>query len=303
MNNLSYNTSNSGYSSFFEGSYRYGYQGSEKDDEVKGSGNSYTTEYRQLDPRLGRWLSLDPKARSMPWQSPYVSMDNNPIWFNDILGDSVGLSKNFLQNKTAMRAMQEYVGTKEGKDFLARYAKAGQEIAGVKFDKDGDLHGKNINVTFDFQKNEKKNGGGDTRYEEPNEYKDGKLVNTGLNMTVTLYEGKGWATDNWTFNSAMTIFHETFIHVDLYTKDFLDDNRINYSNMTSKDKDRASAYTNHYHHKHILNKFESSTSIQNGQALWPGKAYLGLSKIAKDWNLGYTKEELLKAMFNFSGGY
>ena len=71
------------------GKYSYGYQGSEKDDEIKGSGNSYTSHFRQLDPRLGKWLSIDPKASSMPWQSPYCSMDNNPIWFNDPLGDQV----------------------------------------------------------------------------------------------------------------------------------------------------------------------------------------------------------------------
>jgi RHS repeat-associated protein len=65
--------------------YRYGYQGSEMDSEVKGSGNSYTTEFRQLDPRLGRWLSLDPVFQ--PHQSPYNSMDDNPIWHNDPLGD------------------------------------------------------------------------------------------------------------------------------------------------------------------------------------------------------------------------
>src|SRR5690554_5257085 len=71
-----------------EDGYRYGYQGSEKDNEVKGKGNSYTTFFRQLDPRLGRWLSIDPKTSSIPWQSPYCSMNNNPIIFNDILGDS-----------------------------------------------------------------------------------------------------------------------------------------------------------------------------------------------------------------------
>lgn len=87
MNNPSYNTSNSGYSSFFEGSYRYGYQGSERDDEAKGKGNSYTTHFRQLDPRLGRWLSIDPKAT--PYESPYVSMGDNPILYNDVLGDKI----------------------------------------------------------------------------------------------------------------------------------------------------------------------------------------------------------------------
>lgn len=65
--------------------YRYGYQGSERDDEIKGNGNSYTTYFRQLDPRLGRWLSIDPKATA--WESPYTSMGNNPIQFMDPKGD------------------------------------------------------------------------------------------------------------------------------------------------------------------------------------------------------------------------
>ena len=66
---------------------RHGYQGSECDPEVKGEGNSYTTEYRQLDPRIGRWLSIDPKRNA--WESPYASMANNPILFNDKKGDIV----------------------------------------------------------------------------------------------------------------------------------------------------------------------------------------------------------------------
>ena len=68
--------------------YRYGFQGSEKDDEIKGEGNSYTIHFRQLDPRVGRWLSIDPEASSFPWQSPYVSMDNNPVALTDVFGNS-----------------------------------------------------------------------------------------------------------------------------------------------------------------------------------------------------------------------
>ena len=36
---------------------------------------------------MGRWWTIDPKAHDQPWQSPYCSMDNNPIWLNDELGD------------------------------------------------------------------------------------------------------------------------------------------------------------------------------------------------------------------------
>lgn len=64
--------------------YRYGFSEMESDDEVKGTKNSYTTEFRQLDPRIGRWLSLAPVFQ--PLHSPYSSMNNNPIRYNDVKG-------------------------------------------------------------------------------------------------------------------------------------------------------------------------------------------------------------------------
>ena len=66
--------------------YRFGYQGSEKDNEFKGNGNSYTTEFRQLDPRLGRWLSVDPLFEKYSWQSPYCAFNNSSILLCDPLG-------------------------------------------------------------------------------------------------------------------------------------------------------------------------------------------------------------------------
>jgi RHS repeat-associated protein len=59
--------------------YRRGFNGMEKDDEVKGEGNSYTTEFRQLDPRVGRWLSLDPLVEKFPSHSPFNYCLNNPL--------------------------------------------------------------------------------------------------------------------------------------------------------------------------------------------------------------------------------
>jgi RHS repeat-associated protein len=70
--------------------YRYAFNGMEHDPEVSGDGNSYTTEFRQYDPRLGRWKSLDPLMAKFPHQSPYVAFDNNPIVFDDPLGLAAG---------------------------------------------------------------------------------------------------------------------------------------------------------------------------------------------------------------------
>jgi RHS repeat-associated protein len=75
------------HSNIFTTHDRYLYQGSEMDKEIKGDGNSYTTTFRQLDPRLGRWFSIDPVVQH--WQSVYCSMDNNPIKLNDIKGDKI----------------------------------------------------------------------------------------------------------------------------------------------------------------------------------------------------------------------
>lgn len=66
--------------------YRYGFNSMEQDPEVKGEGNSYTSEFRQYDPRLGRWLSLDPMMMKYPWQTPYAGFNNCPIYFKDPSG-------------------------------------------------------------------------------------------------------------------------------------------------------------------------------------------------------------------------
>ena len=58
----------------------------EADAEVSGEGNSYTTQFRQYDPRLGRWKSIDPLAGKYPGQSPYAAFNNNPVFFTDPLG-------------------------------------------------------------------------------------------------------------------------------------------------------------------------------------------------------------------------
>jgi RHS repeat-associated protein len=59
--------------------YRFGFQGQEKDDEVKGEGNSVNYKYRMHDPRVGRFFAVDPLSAEYPFYSPYVFSGNRVI--------------------------------------------------------------------------------------------------------------------------------------------------------------------------------------------------------------------------------
>ncbi len=68
------------------GYYRYGLQGQETDNELKGTGNSVNFKYRVHDPRIGRFLSLDPLTKDYPWNSPYAFSENRIIDGIDLEG-------------------------------------------------------------------------------------------------------------------------------------------------------------------------------------------------------------------------
>jgi RHS repeat-associated protein len=60
-------------------SYRYGFQGQEKDNELKGDGNSLNYTFRMHDPRVGRFFAVDPLFKDYPWNSPYAFSENRVI--------------------------------------------------------------------------------------------------------------------------------------------------------------------------------------------------------------------------------
>ncbi|MGV9004116.1 RHS repeat-associated core domain-containing protein [Flavobacterium sp.] len=59
--------------------YRYGFQGQEKDDEIKGEGNSLNYTFRMHDPRVGRFFATDPLEENYSWNSPYAFSSNRVI--------------------------------------------------------------------------------------------------------------------------------------------------------------------------------------------------------------------------------
>ena len=72
--------------------YRYGFVGKEMDNEVKGQGNQLYFGNRVYDPRLGRFLSVDPKVAKYPFFTPYNYAYNNPVQFIDGDGEDGMLS-------------------------------------------------------------------------------------------------------------------------------------------------------------------------------------------------------------------
>jgi RHS repeat-associated protein len=89
---------------FSAGAYRYGFNGKENDNEVKGEGNTTAYEARIYDSRLGRWLSIDPLAHKFAGLSTYMNSENNPIYFMDNDGREPNRSQaaNWSQIKTVL---------------------------------------------------------------------------------------------------------------------------------------------------------------------------------------------------------
>lgn len=92
--------------------HRYGFNGMEKDDDH--TQGKYNFGARIYDSRLVRWFSIHPVFQ--PWQSPYNSMDGNPINLNDSMGLDPG------------DVISENDGSADGKDGVATRSIEGFDV-------------------------------------------------------------------------------------------------------------------------------------------------------------------------------
>ncbi|PAM93702.1 hypothetical protein B4N84_15610 [Flavobacterium sp. IR1] len=67
-------------------SYRFGYNGKENDNEVMGEGNFQDYGMRNYNPRIGRFFTVDPLAKSFAHYSSYQFAGNTPIQAIDLDG-------------------------------------------------------------------------------------------------------------------------------------------------------------------------------------------------------------------------
>jgi RHS repeat-associated protein len=83
--------------------YRYGYNGKENDNEVKGESNQQDYGFRVYDPRVGRFLSVDPLTKDYPMLTPYQFASNRPIDGIDLDGLEWTMKINNENGKTELK--------------------------------------------------------------------------------------------------------------------------------------------------------------------------------------------------------
>jgi RHS repeat-associated protein len=123
-------------------SYRFGFNGQEKDDEIAGAGNIMTAEFWEYDSRTGRRWNTDPASSEKPWMSSYHAFSNKPIlnidpngatdspvYDND--GNLLGTDDQGLSGKAIVMDKDKFQQGMKHEDA----AKNNQGVAGLKDDK------------------------------------------------------------------------------------------------------------------------------------------------------------------------
>ena len=269
----------------------------------------YDLSARQYDPTIGRFLTPDPPAEKYYSISPYAYCADNPVNNVDLNGDSISVNQTVANDFVLNKAFELFANSKEGRNFLVNYASKGQVIAGNTYTKDGKYHKEGINLAYTtFESSDPGNKGKTV-------FSDNGTITVAVNSLQKvdmeeegIYNWSSYFTSMQTANQMtygvlsrnMTFFHESFIHADLFTSDYLDDKKFNYSNIPSNIKQYADnrfsfSPTTQYHHMYVRNGL-------SGSSLWPISAYRGIIEVNSKFGRKYTNSELKTMMWNYNGG-
>jgi len=96
-------------------SYRYGYNGKEKDQQGEWGLTSYDYGFRIYNPAIGKFLSVDPLTKDYPFYTPYQFAGNKPIMFVDVDGLEEGynirfeqMQRGYLKGKVSAKQLREF---------------------------------------------------------------------------------------------------------------------------------------------------------------------------------------------------
>jgi len=180
--------------------YRYGFNGKEKSDELKGEGNSYTADFWEYDARVGRRWNQDPKPN--PSISNYTCFANNPIWFSDIKGDTIIINwtnkSSFTINTTAVNSTINLSDYGFDHDFKGNFSMGLNDLKPDAIGIDlsvsvSTVVGKSFGLNILWHTRGEKSG--DVTYPELHLY-EARSITTSVGLNANLGIIFGWATNS-----------------------------------------------------------------------------------------------------------
>ena len=235
--------------------YPSNFTGKERDEET---GFGYFGA-RYMDHELTTmWLSVDPLADKYSSISPYAYCAWNPVKLVDPDGREIDVSAIFDENgnarkdcEIAAKALMAFANSKFGHRALSLFAKKGDKVGNVSFDKDGLFHEKGIDLSFNVAT--LKDCGGETGHKLTGSGKSKRLM-LSVNLDTPVC---GSDKDN-IIRSLETICHEMFFHVFNYANDFDDDQNLNNSEISEYYRKECASDLNamqEYHDLYVTHRY------------------------------------------------
>ncbi len=245
---------------------------------------------RYYNPELSIWLSVDPLAEKYPSTSAYMYCAGNPVMLVDPDGAHIDPTE-LLKNSDHIAAAILFAQSKEGKEFLDKYASKGQKFeynGKVIYEakKAGEYDKKGINLIFKIGVDEEASSV-NSNISSKNGYK--------YDITVDIAKN-GFGSGNKIFNISKAIVHECFMHVDFSSNDMLDDGLINNSGVP----DFYQQYKNHADHYYVSREFNANNASKDVQ-LFPTSGFNVLKQISNNLKLNYSDSQVKSIMWNFNG--
>ena len=244
---------------------------------------------RMYMPEVGRFGSIDKFTEKYHSLSGFQYAANNPIRNIDVNGDSINVAQSLKDNKTALSAWTAFANTKQGRRFLANFASAGQKAGNYTFAKNGRYHTKGINLSYQSENIEYEGTSGNTGT---------AITQSGMNITVTIDNDKGRTLSS----EVITTFHESFIHAENDALDYIDDKKVNYSNLGLTPNQKGSVTSQHFQHVKVRDDYKNLGIGPKNVNLWPEQALRGIIDANRALKLNTNVEYNFKRMWDYNGG-